>query len=1150
MRRVIPALRYFLVVSTVLILLLTAAAVSLSLGVSRPLYEWIASSALNRDVQIEGPVALRLGTMTTITVNGVTIAGITEATPVFAKVGSAVAQLSLLPLLDNDITLSAASMTDVAVFIDIDENDQGNWPAPGSETLEADRVDGSEEILYGLRATDVHMERVQLSVQDTANSRQHAVFIDALHETLIDDHFQVISRGTLNNTPFETTMTLDGVVSLLDIRDWEAGWQGTLGDADFQLSTSIESLDQIMRSEINVAIHADSANALLQTFALPAIKDGPVDMALHTHQHDSRQLIDIDVQFGEFHIAGTADQDLAALWESGHVALRASGPSLSEFGALWGTPNWPTTPFNIDLEGSVEGSEINVETLQLNSDAVTLALSGKLPGYRSLGTGSLSGMIDIPTLSAFSSLLDLPRQLQGSLHGTVLLTRDAGVTDVLLASQSSLLTLELSGRLTPGEGFSGSTMHFSGSSAEPSQWLGLVTDSPPTLGPVQFSGAATVMAPETVALEKLVVRMGKDVLAAEGILGWATAQHKTAISMAVQSHNLRTTLTPWVQSPQFIPSVPAKAESDFTYPSADLVDIENAVMSAATGVVRFVGAASLKESTPTLSGFMDISVPDLQPLFTQFTVPQRYQRPLNLKANIALAPGTIAISVDNDQLTYGSISATGHLSIDLIDNLAHFNWLASAPDLMSYLPAGKNGIDRPPMPMNMNVIGEWNEVSLRVQSLSVESREIQIDAGGFLELASLEFISSHLDADININRLSELNDWLDFPLPDQDLQVTADFDSRGGALVIDTLALHSGDSDLIVQGTIERPSDLQVALDIVGTRLNLDPWVDALRKRNDTKSKRDHRATDNRYILPDYPISTEWLSHFSANVDLQIDELVGMPRPVFNVQGAFTMGNSGIRIERLSAENERSGGATLTGSLLSRPETAPQFDIAIEGSELVLGIPKAPSEEIDSLPSYEFRSKFSGEGTTTRKLASNLDGYLNVVMGSGKVLNAGFDRLTNSFLQELSKTLNPLQNQQEDTSINCAAAFVAVENGKLSGKPAIVVDTPNVKIFSDVTLDLESEHIKAKFKTVPQKGLGFSVSSVFNPYVEVSGTLATPKITVDPANTLVGGSLAVMTGGLSILAKNFVDRVNASGNVCAERLIEANEQMQKRDIKN
>ena len=1150
MRRMIPALRYFLVVSIVLILVLTAAAVSLSLGVSRPLYEWIASSALKRDVQIKGAVNLRLGALTTLIVNDLTVAGTTEATPVFANVGSAVIQLSLLPLLDNDITLSAASVTDVTVFIDIDEKGLGNWPAFDSETLEAEGIDARAEVLYGLRATDVHMERVHLSIQDTPNSRQHVVFIDALHETLIEDDFQLISRGTLNNTPFETTMTLDGVVSLLDIDDWKAEWQGTLGNTNFQLSTSVESLDQIMRAEIDVGIHADSANALLQTFALPAIEDGPVDMVLHTHLHDSRQLIDIDVQFGEFRIAGTADQDLTTLWESGHVALRASGPSLSKFGALWGTPNWPTTPFKIDLEASVEGSEIAVETLQLDSDAVTLALSGKLPAYRSLGTGTLSGVIDIPAVSAFSSLLDLPRQLQGPVHGTLLLTRDAGVTDLLLTSQSSLLTLELSSRLTPGEGLSGSTMHFSGSSAQPSQWLGLIIDSPPALTSIQFSGAATVMAPETVALEKLMVRMDKDVLAAEGIVGWATAQHKTAIAIAIQSHDLRSTLTPWVPSPHPIPSIPAKAEVDLTYPSADSVHIESAVMSAATSVIRFMGDVSLKGSTPAISGFVDISVPDIQSLFPKFTLPQHYQRPLKLKGNIALEPNIVHVSVGDNQLTYGSTSATGHLSIDLIDNLAQFNWLASAPDVMSYLPASKNGIDSPPLPMNISVSGEWNEVSLRVQSLRVESTEIQIDAGGFLELASQDFRGSHLDADININRLSVLNDWLDFPFPDQDLQVTADFDSRGGAVVIDTLALHSGNSDLIVQGAIERQSNIQVALNILGHRVNVGPWVGALRKHDEAKSEHGNRSTDDQYVLPDYPISTEWLSHFSADVDLQIDELVGMPRPVFNVQGALTMGDSGIQIERLSAENERSGGATLTGSLLNRPEAAPQLDIAIEGSDLVLGIPKAPLEEIDSLPSYEFRAKFSGEGTTTRTLASSLQGYLNVTMGSGKVLNAGFDRLTNSFLQELSETLNPLQSQREDTSINCAAAFVAVENGKLSGKPAIVVDTPNVKIFSNVTLDLASEHIKAKFKTVPQKGLGFSVSSVFNPYVEVSGTLAKPKIAVDPANTLVGGSLAVMTGGLSILAKNFVDRVNASGNVCAVRLSEANEEMQKRDIKN
>jgi len=59
--------------------------------------------------------------------------------------------------------------------------------------------------------------------------------------------------------------------------------------------------------------------------------------------------------------------------------------------------------------------------------------------------------------------------------------------------------------------------------------------------------------------------------------------------------------------------------------------------------------------------------------------------------------------------------------------------------------------------------------------------------------------------------------------------------------------------------------------------------------------------------------------------------------------------------------------------------------------------------------------------------------------------------------------------------------------------------------------------------------------------------MAAPKIMVDPANTVVRGSLAVVTGGLSILAQNVIDRMNASGNVCAERLSKANDEMSRRD---
>ncbi|MEL0114576.1 MAG: hypothetical protein VW835_22830, partial [Rickettsiales bacterium] len=65
----------------------------------------------------------------------------------------------------------------------------------------------------------------------------------------------------------------------------------------------------------------------------------------------------------------------------------------------------------------------------------------------------------------------------------------------------------------------------------------------------------------------------------------------------------------------------------------------------------------------------------------------------------------------------------------------------------------------------------------------------------------------------------------------------------------------------------------------------------------------------------------------------------------------------------------------------------------LEGSDLVLGIPKAPGEDVATLPPYSLRLKLDGAGQTTRELAASLDGYFNMTMGEGIVLNAGLDRV-------------------------------------------------------------------------------------------------------------------------------------------------------------
>jgi len=81
-------------------------------------------------------------------------------------------------------------------------------------------------------------------------------------------------------------------------------------------------------------------------------------------------------------------------------------------------------------------------------------------------------------------------------------------------------------------------------------------------------------------------------------------------------------------------------------------------------------------------------------------------------------------------------------------------------------------------------------------------------------------------------------------------------------------------------------------------------------------------------------------------------------------------------------------------------------------------------------------------------------------------------------------------------------------------------------------VDLKTEKLNATIRTVPTKGLGLSFSDLINPYTMISGTLASPRLTLDPEGALIEGGAAVATGGLSFLAKRFKDRFLSEKDAC------------------
>ena len=500
------------------LLLLAGTALVFDLGGLKPLYERVAGYYLEREVRVEGEMSVRLGRSVRASATDVTILGTDPDGTPLAKADFLEVQLALPALFDKLVDIELARIEGATLNLEIDDQGQGNWPIFWDENPAQD--DDTSDV--ALRIAEAQVTGSFINFHDVRSELRHALSIDRFDGLMNADTTEASGTGILNERAFETTLTLDGVDSLLTLAQWDVDWRGQIGRAQFQATGHLEALDQLEASELALTLHTDSANELLETLSLPLIDDGPVDINFHLGQEATRTQLDMDAVFGEFSIVGTALSADPLTLSSAQLDLVATGPNLAHLGALSGQDNWPETPFEIDLKTSREGRQVDVSTLRLVSDVITLELTGTVADYRSPGSGRLSGTVDIPSLSVWSSVLDLPSELSGPFSGTVSLTGEGTGADLVVSSQSDLFSLDIGGRLEPGESMLGSTMRMQGQITRPERFLSLFMADAPTLPPAAFEGQFAIKDADTALLSGLQVAMGEDAITANGLLGWDT----------------------------------------------------------------------------------------------------------------------------------------------------------------------------------------------------------------------------------------------------------------------------------------------------------------------------------------------------------------------------------------------------------------------------------------------------------------------------------------------------------------------------------------------------------------------------------------------------------------------------------------------------
>jgi len=184
-------------------------------------------------------------------------------------------------------------------------------------------------------------------------------------------------------------------------------------------------------------------------------------------------------------------------------------------------------------------------------------------------------------------------------------------------------------------------------------------------------------------------------------------------------------------------------------------------------------------------------------------------------------------------------------------------------------------------------------------------------------------------------------------------------------------------------------------------------------------------------------------------------------------------------------------------------------------------------------PPLDIRLELSGRGRSPHEIAASSAGKLTIVQGAGRREKDALGILANDFIAQIFTALNPFAEEDPYTDFECGILVADVLEGTASFS-TILMRTSKMVIVGDGSVDLESETLDITFNTKPRDGIGLAAAGLVTPFLKLGGRLSSPNMGVNAQGVLIEGGLAIATGGLSLFAKEILDRLTAETGDCED----------------
>ncbi|MES2586784.1 MAG: AsmA family protein [Pseudomonadota bacterium] len=277
-----------------------------------------------------------------------------------------------------------------------------------------------------------------------------------------------------------------------------------------------------------------------------------------------------------------------------------------------------------------------------------------------------------------------------------------------------------------------------------------------------------------------------------------------------------------------------------------------------------------------------------------------------------------------------------------------------------------------------------------------------------------------------------------------------------------------------------------------------------------------------QYLFSNESIPFDALPQAKGKIVVNIAEL-GLPQrnPIENLRATLQLDGDVIDIPSLTFRMGK-GSADLQINLSRLKAANPLIlakgvtkDFTLESLLATLD----PSSKISG-GSMKLAFDVKASGNSVHQMAANSNGKIQLTIHQAQ-MGANFLNDAGDFVVTLLDSMNPLRKKSNGTVLECAVAYLPIDNGLINIANTVGAETDRLDVVLAGSINLKTEAIN--FTIDPREKSGLTTGLDLAGLVKMGGTLTSPKVGINQAgvvNSAVSIGLGILTGGATILAEN------------------------------